>query len=55
MNRREPRVPRYMATPARDRRPQRPDSAMTDVAAVAWSIVLLLFIYLVAPIVTAHP
>lgn len=51
---RQPRVqryvPRYMAYPPRYQQ----DSAMRDAAVIAWAIVLLLVMYLIAPLVVAR-
>ena len=45
-------IPRYMAYPSRR---QRRDSAMENVAVIAWAIAFLMFIYWVAPILSvAH-
>lgn len=44
-------IPRYMAYPPRGHG-YLPDRAMNDVAVIAWSIALLLFIYWVAPILS---
>lgn len=44
-------IPRYMAYPPRGGR-YLPDRAMTDAAVVAWGVVLFLFIYWVAPILS---
>jgi hypothetical protein len=43
-------VPKYMAYPPR----YQEDSAMRDAAVIAWAIVLLLVMYLVAPLVVAR-